>query len=189
MNRVFENGSRSSLAVAAYKPMLTIRPALPADVPGIVALVNEHARRGDLLPRTAVSVEQTVPDWYVGALDGQIVACGSLLSYGVHLAEVRSLAVHDQVKGQGWGVTLVRALVAEANRRQISTLFALTRAVSFFERCGFAISDRLYFPEKVWRDCEQCPLKHHCNETAVVLQLSAFNSQQSAVCSQLSVDS
>jgi N-acetylglutamate synthase-like GNAT family acetyltransferase len=151
--------------------MNSVRPALPSDVPAIVTLVSEHARRGDLLPRTAASVEQTVADWYVAAVAGQIIACGSLFIYGSHLAELRSLAVHDHVKGQGWGAILVQALVTEAKRRQIPTLFALTRAVSFFERCGFTTTDRVFFPEKVWRDCEQCPLKHRCDETAVVLEL------------------
>jgi N-acetylglutamate synthase-like GNAT family acetyltransferase len=157
--------------VARFGPTTPVRPALPSDVPAIAALVDEHARRGELLPRTAASIGQTVADWHVGVLSGRIVACVSLLSYGPHLAEVRSLAVHDRVKGRGWGTAVVQALIVEAARRQIPRLFALTRTVPFFERCGFTVTDRLFFPEKVWRDCRQCPLKHHCDETAVVLDL------------------
>ncbi len=152
---------------------MNIRPALPEDIPHILALVNEHARRGDLLPRSADSIADTLADWLIAKDDnGEVVACGSLYAYSPGLAEVRSLAVHDRAKGGGWGSTLVKGLIIEARRRGVITLFALTRAVSFFQRAGFHVSDRQRFPEKVWRDCVICPLIDRCDETAVVLHLS-----------------
>lgn len=149
----------------------TIRLARPGDIPGIVALINEHARRGDVLPRTAKSIQDTLGNWLVGEQQGQIMACVSLLFYTPKLAEVRSLAVHDALKGQGWGAVIVQALLAEARQRHIPTLFALTRAIRFFEKQGFTVTDKSHFPEKVWRDCVQCPIQHNCDETAVVLFL------------------
>jgi len=152
---------------------LNIRPARPEDVPGILFLVNEHARRGDLLPRTAASIRDTLDDWLIAKDEtGEIVACVSLFAYSPVLAEVRSLAVHDRAKGGGWGSTLVKALILEARHRNVETLFALTRAVRFFERAGFHITNRERFPEKVWRDCSICPLIDNCDETAVVLNLA-----------------
>ncbi|HIP70498.1 MAG TPA: argininosuccinate synthase [Anaerolineae bacterium] len=151
-----------------------IRPAVPADVPDILSLVNDHVRQGDLLPRTAVNIRETLDDWLVGEdEDGDIVACVSLLFYTDALAEVRSLAVADKVKGQGWGRTIVKALITQAKLRGVPTLFALTRAVGFFQRAGFTISTMERFPEKVWRDCHACPLLDACDETAVVLHLNA----------------
>ena len=158
----------------SHVPFITqpaIRLARPDDIPGIVALINEHARRGDVLPRTAKSIQETLGNWLVGEQKGQIMACVSLLFYSPKLAEVRSLAVHDALKGQGWGAAIVQALIAEARQRHIPTLFALTRAVRFFEKQGFTVSDKSHFPEKVWRDCLQCPIQHNCDETAVVLFL------------------
>ena len=149
----------------------TIRPAAPHDIQGILRLVNAHARRGELLPRTALSIRDTLPDWLVGEQDGRIVACVCLLPYTPLLAEVRSLAVDDSVKGQGWGSAIVQALIVEAERRQVPTLFALTRAVHFFEKAGFIVSSKEMFPEKVWRDCTICPIRHRCDETAVVLNV------------------
>ncbi|HEX6386093.1 MAG TPA: GNAT family N-acetyltransferase [Anaerolineae bacterium] len=149
-----------------------VRAATPADIASILRLVNEHARRGELLPRTAVSIRDTLPDWLVGEdEEGCIVACVSLLFYTPTLAEVRSLAVDDRCKGQGWGSTIMAALIVEAQRRGVPTLFALTRAVRFFERAGFTVTDKEMFPEKVWRDCHICPIRHRCDETAVVLHL------------------
>ncbi len=149
---------------------MTIRPATHDDIHDILCLVSDHARRGDVLPRTALSIRDTLDDWLVGVHeDGGIVACVNLLYYTPFLAEVRSLAVHDRVKGNGWGSRLVQALIAEAERRQVPMLFALTRAVRFFEKLGFAVTDIAQFPQKVRRDCDFCPIQDHCDETAVIL--------------------
>jgi N-acetylglutamate synthase-like GNAT family acetyltransferase len=80
--------------------------------------------------------------------------------------------VQDKAQGQGIGLQLVQALIEVAQQRRVPTLFALTRAVRFFERCGFIITEKHFFPEKVWRDCHDCPIRHHCDETAMVLSLS-----------------
>ncbi len=151
---------------------MNIRPARSEDIPGILELVAEHARRGDLLPRSPESIAESLPDWIVGKDEtGRLVACVSLLGYTPALAEVRSLAVADEVKGAGWGRTILKAAIHEARRRDYTTLFALTRAIDFFHRAGFQTTNRERFPEKVWRDCRSCPLLEHCDETAVVLNL------------------
>lgn len=153
--------------------MIHIRPAHPEDVPAILHLLNEHVRRGDVLPRTAQSIRETLPDWLVGIdADEELVACVSLLFYTEALAEVRSLAVSDKAKGQGYGRILVRTLLTNAKQRGVPTVFALTRAVGFFQKLGFQITAKERFPEKVWRDCSVCPLLQNCDETAVVLHLN-----------------
>ncbi|MDJ0753271.1 MAG: GNAT family N-acetyltransferase [Ardenticatenaceae bacterium] len=143
------------------------------DLPELVDLVNTYARRGDLLPRTPESIAATLSDWVIAKrhnLHGDrftILGCGSLLSYGPHLAEVRSLAVADEAQGLGVGRKIVEALIAKGEAKQIPTLFALTRAVPFFLKLGFHLTDKALFPQKVWTDCAICPLKDNCDETAV----------------------
>lgn len=162
----------SALPIAV---LTAVRKATPADVPGILALVQEHARRGDVLPRTRESIEASLDDWLVavapkgGAL--QVLGCVQLLGYNAALSEVRSLAVADAAQGQGVGSRLVVALLGEARRRHVETLFALTHAVPFFQRFGFVVAERSRFPEKVWRDCRACPLRERCTEIAVSLKL------------------
>ena len=150
---------------------LEIRAAAPADVPGIVALVNRLAARGELLPRTLRSVHDSLGDWLVVTDGAEVLGCVSLLRYTSGLVEVRSLAVDERLQGQGIGSRLMEALIEEARRRRIPTLFALTRAVGFFRRFGFTVTATEAFPEKVWVDCRLCPLRHNCDETAVVLPL------------------
>lgn len=149
----------------------TVRPATDADVEGMIAIVNENVRLGHLLPRSPENIRASLDTWLVAEVDGQIVGIGSLLAMSPTLVEVRSLAVSPVYRRYGVGAAIVKGLVARAKARGIPTVFALTRAVAFFERLGFHITSRERFPEKVWKDCVVCPLQNACDETAVVMEL------------------
>jgi amino-acid N-acetyltransferase len=140
-------------------------------VPAIAEIVAEHARQGHLLPRSAESIRAGLPSWLVAEAGGAVVGCCCILEMSPTLIEVRSLAVLPAFRSHGIGALLVQGLVEQARARGIPTVFALTRAVPFFERLGFRVTDKERFPEKVWRDCAICPLQHNCDETAVVLEL------------------
>lgn len=166
------NPGNSAAALVEEKAAVDIRPAREADVAGIAALVNEHARRGDLLPRSLASIYQQLENWIIADRAGEIVGCVSLLRYTSGLVEVRSLAIDDSLKGNGVGSRLVVTLIEEARARRVPTLFALTRAVRFFARLGFQEAGMAEFPEKVWHDCRLCPVRFNCDETAMVLRLT-----------------
>ncbi|HWQ11989.1 MAG TPA: GNAT family N-acetyltransferase [Roseiflexaceae bacterium] len=152
-------------------PTVQVRPASEADIPAIVAIVAEHVRQGHLLPRSAENIRASLPTWLVAEVGGAVVGIGSLLQMTPVLAEIRSLAVLPAYRSYGVGAAIVRGLVAEARRRGFLTVFALTRAVPFFEKLGFTVTGHERFPEKVWRDCVLCPLQQRCDETAVVMEL------------------
>lgn len=157
--------------VAARTAELAVRAAAEADVPAIVRIVAENARQGHLLPRSAENIRASLRSWLVAEVDGEVVGIGSLVEITPVLAEVRSLAVLPAFRSYGVGAAIVRGLVAEARRRRFPTVFALTRAVGFFEKIGFVVTGQERFPEKVWRDCVLCPLRQRCDETAVVMEL------------------
>jgi N-acetylglutamate synthase-like GNAT family acetyltransferase len=148
-----------------------VRPAVDTDVQAIADIVNLHARQGHLLPRSAENIRQSLSNWLVAEVDGVVVGIGSLLAMSPTLVEVRSLAVLPAYRSLGVGGVLVDGLVERARQRGIPTVFALTRAVPFFERLGFVVTATERFPEKVWKDCVVCPLRERCDETAVVLEL------------------
>ncbi|MEM8533849.1 MAG: GNAT family N-acetyltransferase [Chloroflexota bacterium] len=151
------------------KSATSVRLAAESDVQGIATIVAENARQGHLLPRTLDSIRESIATWVVVEVDGTIAGCGSLLEMSPTLVEVRSLAVLPTYQSYGLGGKIVRELVAQARQRGFKTVFALTRAVPFFERQGFQVTGKERFPEKVWRDCAVCPLQQCCDETAVVI--------------------
>jgi argininosuccinate synthase len=175
---------------------ITIRPAAHEDVPGIVELIAANARKGGLLPRSEANVRAHIANFLVAEaqienaelriektetaasvfsiLNSQfnIVGCGSLLPFNTTLVELRSLAVDESMRGAGIGQKVVAALVEEARQRKFGTIFALTRAVPFFEKCGFVATPKEHFPEKVWRDCVACPMLANCDEVAVTRELT-----------------
>jgi len=147
---------------------ITIRRAALGDAPNIAALVNIGEREGQLLPRSIESIRASIADWIVALDDDRIVGVGSLLEMNPALSEIRSLAVAPEYRQHGIGAQVVNALTALAAERHIPYVFALTRAVLFFEKLGFIITDKENFPEKVWRDCNICPVQFACDEVALV---------------------
>jgi amino-acid N-acetyltransferase len=159
---------------------ITIRQATLADARGIADLVNLGEREGQLLPRSLDSIRASIGDWIVAEdchpeRSRRVVGIGSLLEMNHALVEVRSLAVAPEYRQFGIGGKIVNALVDEARVRGRPTVFALTRAVLFFEKLGFIITDKENFPEKVWRDCSICPVQFACDEVAMV---KSVDSQQ-----------
>lgn len=148
-----------------------VRPATETDVDAIVEIVDVNAREKHLLPRSAENIRASLHNWLVAEVNGEVVGIGSLLRMSDTLFEVRSLAVLPAYRSYGIGALIVRGLVERARERGIPTVFALTRAVPFFLRLGFVITNKERFPEKVWTDCAICPLKDNCDETAVVLEV------------------
>jgi amino-acid N-acetyltransferase len=151
---------------------IDVRAAQADDASGIHRLVDSYARSGGLLPRSEAEVKDSIGDWVVVDDGMGLLGCGSLLSYSPGLAEIRSLAVVPDAQGRGIGSTVVENLIELAIQRDVGKVFALTRAVPFFIKLGFELKPGMPFPEKVWRDCQLCPLQDHCDETAVVMNLS-----------------
>jgi len=150
---------------------MTIRPAELEDVPVLAEMINHYARERILLPRSLPELYECVREFVVAEEDGVIVGCGALKFYNADLAEIRSLCVAPGTSHQGVGRALVEDLIAEAGQRRLKTVFALTMAPEFFQRCGFRETIRERLPQKVWRDCLRCEKYFCCDEKAFVFDL------------------
>jgi amino-acid N-acetyltransferase len=150
-------------------PLISFRAATEAHVWPLTALIAEHVRAGGLLPRSAGDIRTSLRTWIVAEVDGTLAGCGALRQIGHARMELRSLVVRSAYRGYGIGATLVRTLVARAWQAQADTVYALTRTVPFFARLGFVVTDLALLNEKVARDCMSCPLRTHCDETAMWL--------------------
>jgi amino-acid N-acetyltransferase len=142
------------------------------DAKAVHELVNTFARRGDMLPRTMAEVYENLRDYFVVRdAAGEVVACGALHILWEDLAEIKSLAVREDLQGQHLGARIVEACIEEARRIGLATVFALTYRPGFFERLGFEQADVMTLPRKVWGECYRCPKFPGCNEVAMVRAL------------------
>jgi amino-acid N-acetyltransferase len=144
------------------------RRATISDVAAIHALVAHYAAQGLLLPREAEEIRASIGNFMVQEDDHRIVSCLSLESYGADLAEIRSIAVEPENRGRGLGARLIASALAEARRRGIARVFAVTHAPQFFERQGFAAATRQSLTEKIERDCRTCSQQRTCKLVAVI---------------------
>jgi amino-acid N-acetyltransferase len=149
-----------------------IRAATVHDVPRIAEIINSHAELGKMLFKSYAQLYEDLRDFGVYERDGKLAGCVALTIIWADLAEVRSLAVDDNFRGQGIGRELVSWTIDEARRLQIRRLFALTYEQGFFGKLGFEIVDKDSLPLKVWSDCVRCPKRDDCDEIAVVRTLA-----------------
>jgi amino-acid N-acetyltransferase len=76
--------------------------------------------------------------------------------------------VKPEAKGQGAGGKLLRALLAEADEQSVATVSLFTRIPDFFFHFGFRVVDRTTLPDKIYKDCQNCPRLYACDEVAMV---------------------
>ncbi|MGI9091274.1 MAG: GNAT family N-acetyltransferase [Gemmatimonadaceae bacterium] len=152
---------------------IILRSARIDDVHGIVSLIDGYAAESVMLFRTPESVRATLHDFVV-AVDTRdtVIACGAIKEYSPSLAEVASVAVARSAHGRGLGTLIVQEVERLARKRGIDELFALTLTPGFFERAGYAVTDRSLYPEKIRRDCLKCPRRIRCNEYCVTRVLN-----------------
>jgi amino-acid N-acetyltransferase len=114
-----------------------VRRARTSDVPGIRALVDAYTGDRRLLAKATVNLYEDVQEFFV-AVDGErVVGCGALHVLWEDLAEVRTLAVAQEVHGRGVGSALLERLVENARSLGVRRLFCLTFETDFFARHGF----------------------------------------------------
>ena len=167
---VSESTSSSRLRVGGA----TVRKARLPDAVAIFDLVNSLSGDGTLLRRNYAEICENIRDFAVaespieGDSGGVFLGCGALHLYGPHLAEVRSIVVKPEAKGQGAGGRLLRALLEEAEEQKVTAVCLFTRIPDFFFHFGFRVVDRTTLPDKIYKDCQTCPRLYACDEVAMV---------------------
>jgi amino-acid N-acetyltransferase len=150
---------------------LALRKATSRDVKEIHALVNALARSRQMLPRSLNELYENLRDIFIYERDGQIVGTCSLHVLWEDLAEIRSLAVRKDLRGEGIGKALVEKCMKEAKQLGIAKVFALTYNPGFFRKFGFVDVDKSGLPQKIWGDCIKCPHFPDCDEFAVIKEM------------------
>src|SRR3974377_418592 len=115
----------------------------------IEQLIQVHLGDCHLLPRSLRDICENIRDFIVVENEGEIVGCGALHLYGMHLAEVRSITISKRAKGKGAGRMLISALFAEAARQSVTCVCLFTRIPEFFGKMGFTVVDNELLPDKI----------------------------------------
>ena len=150
-----------------------IHKANISDIKEIHSLLLRYAEQGILLGRSLSELYDQIRDFYV-FIDPNAETLAGIC--GLHicwddLAEIRSLAVKEEFKGQGTGLKLVKKCIQEARDFGIHNVFVLTYVPNFFSKLGFQSVDKSILPHKVWADCINCIKFPDCDEEAMMLKL------------------
>ena len=146
--------------------MYTRKAVLP-DAENLRSLIADYTEDGTLLPRSFAEICENIRDFTVVVEGDTMVGCGALHLYGTHLAEIRSIAVWPRFKGAGAGRLLVDALLEEAELHYVQCVCLFTRIPEFFAHLGFTSATREELPDKIYKDCANCPKLHACDEVAM----------------------
>lgn len=151
--------------------LVSYRKARIDDVGAIHSQVNYYAGVGLMLARSLSMLYESIREFTVAVVDDKVVGTASLHITWKDLAEVRALTVDPDYLRRGIGTSLVNTLLVEAKELGISRVFALTYKEEFFRSCGFAVVGKEQLPQKVWRECIDCPKFPNCEESAVLINL------------------
>ena len=151
--------------------MVTFRRAEDSDAPAIHKLISDNVEIGHLLPRTMDDVVGHAPRFIVAEADGRVIGCAELAPLSKKVAEVRSLVVDQEARGNRIGPRLLTELASAAVAQGFSTLCAFTHQPSHFVKLGFTIVPHMWVSEKIAHDCTTCPLFRRCGQYAVTLPL------------------
>jgi amino-acid N-acetyltransferase len=148
-----------------------IRKINVQDAKAVQSLINKSSKKNEVLPRSLNDIYENLRDFFVFEQDGKIVGCCALHITWDNLAEIRSMAVDDDMQKKGIGSELVKACIKEAKSLQVKKVFLLTAKPDFFNKQGFKIINKAELPHKIWSDCLDCVQFPDCNEEAMAMEL------------------
>ncbi|MCR4441122.1 MAG: N-acetyltransferase [Peptococcaceae bacterium] len=144
-----------------------IRKARLTDVEAMHQLVNNYAEKGLMLSRSRSMLYEYIRDFAVAEVDGEVVGTGALHIMWVDLAEIRAVAIKEGFTGQKIGKQLIEFFLQEARELGIPRVFTLTYQPGFFKKSGFTVVSKESMPQKVWRECINCPKFPNCDEVCM----------------------
>jgi len=116
---------------------ITVRPARTSDIKEIRKFIDEYAAGRRLLTKETVTLYESVQEFTVAQINNEVVGCGALHVLWEDLAEVRTLAVSEIVRGKGVGHAILAEIIERARQVGVKRIFCLTFETEFFGRHGF----------------------------------------------------
>ena len=147
------------------------------DIPAMQELIEDDIKNGIILARSEDEVSTNIRS-YIVAKDGKkVVGYGALHIHSMRLAEIRSLIVDSEYRGQNIGKEIVLFALEEAKAIGVAEdVLVLTYLPKFFIKLGFKEIPKDTIPEhKIWTDCIKCIHFPVCNEVSLVYKIGESN--------------
>jgi amino-acid N-acetyltransferase len=116
---------------------ILIRPAKTSDIKKIREIVSHYISERRLLAKETVTLYESVQEFSVAEVNGEVVGCGALHVLWEDLAEVRTVAVKKDFHGKGIGHQLLENIINRAKEIGVKRIFCLTFETKFFGTHGF----------------------------------------------------
>ncbi|HIP47176.1 MAG TPA: N-acetyltransferase [Campylobacterales bacterium] len=150
---------------------ITYAKAKLSDIKAMQAIVLPEVMSGVILFRSDDEVATNIRSYVLARDEDKVIGFAALHIYAEDLAEVRSLIVDSDYRGQNIGGNLVLYTINEARELGIKRLFTLTYQKVFFEKLNFKEIAKESLPEhKIWADCVKCKHFPICDEIALIIE-------------------
>jgi amino-acid N-acetyltransferase len=152
-----------------------IKPTF-SDIPKIQKMILNDVKSGILLSRSNDEIAKNIRSYFLAKNNNEYIGLVSLQIHTIELAEIRSLFVQDEFRGQGVGKILVSKATKEAKKLGIKQLLTLTYQRDFFQKLNFNEIAKVDIPNhKIWEDCIKCKFYPNCDEIAMLKNINFNN--------------
>ena len=131
---------------------IEIRPARTKDIPGIRALIDTYTLGGRLLNKETVMLYEDVQEFTVAIEGEDVVGCGALHVLWEDLAEVRTVAVTENLRGKGVGHQILDSIIERAQEIGVKRIFCLTFETKFFGSHGFEVIEGTPVEPEIYKE-------------------------------------
>lgn len=155
--------------------MVKLVKAKLSDIPQMQELVSQDVKDGIILSRSDDEVSTNIRSYVLVKDAKKVVGYAALHIHSPRLAEIRSLIVSADYRGQNIGKKIVQFTLEEARDLGVEEdVLVLTYLPNFFIKLGFNEISKESIPEhKIWADCIKCIHFPVCNEISLVYKLGA----------------
>ena len=116
---------------------IIVRPAKTSDIKKIRKIIDTFVEPRRLLAKETVTLYESVQEFSIAEVDGEVVGCGALHVLWEDLAEVRTVAVVESMHGKGVGHAILESILNKAKEIGVKKVFCLTFETEFFGSHGF----------------------------------------------------
>jgi amino-acid N-acetyltransferase len=152
--------------------MISYQKAKLSNIKDMQELVLPEIESGIILNRSNDEIATNIRSYTLCFKGDELVGFCALHIHTEYLAEIRSLIVKEELRGQKIGENLVNRCIEEAISLGLQKVLSLTYKQPFFERLGFVEIPKESLPEhKIWADCIKCKHFPVCNEVSLIKTL------------------